>query len=235
MKQLWKQFKDLTSKCYLSMVRPDIEMGVWDEAFQVLVKIVKTGRERDDHFAPELYYLDDITDYQCAVGDWLEDYLREVDMREQYERLQAVCEQLLNLFEWKEESSVDLKFRMAAALGAQGKNDEAVAFCEAWYEEDLNSMLSATALIYAKLGAQDLEGAGEIVANYIAEDTVCTEENYIMCSAAMLLYQVNGNEQAAKRMSETIQAYEKEVEAEFEGMDEENFDMNMFLDEVPYQ
>lgn len=235
MNKSWKKFKDLTSKCYLSMIRPDIDMTVWDEAFQVLIEIVKTGREKDSRFAPEMYYLDEITDYQCAVEDWVEDYLREVDMREQYERLQQICEKLLELFEWKEESAVDLKFRIAAAMGAQGRHEEAVAFCEAWYEEDLNSILSATALIYARLGAADVKGAGAIVEKHLSEDAVCTEENDILCSAALLFYQVSGNSAREEKLRQEMQRYEKEVEESLEGMEEESFDVNMFADEVPYQ
>lgn len=214
MKNLWEKFKNLISKCYLSMIQPDIDMGVWDEAFQVLTDIVKAGREKDANYAPELYYLDEVTDYQCNVENWLEDYLREVDMREQYEKLQKICEKLLALFVWKEESPVDLKFRMAASLGAQGKNQEAVAFCEEWYQEDMNSILSATALIYAKLGATDLEGAGKLVEKHLPEDAECTVENDILCSAAMLFYQVSGNQQAEDKIRRAIEKYEKEMEGE---------------------
>lgn len=235
MNKLWRDFKELTSKCYLSMIQPDIAMNVWDEAFQVLEEIVTSGREENRDFAPELYCLDEVTDFQYQVEDWVDDYLTETDMREQYEKLQQICEKLMKLFRWEEVSPADLNFRIAAALGAQGKNEEAVSFCEAWYEQDRNSILSATALIYAKLGAQDVEGAGAVIGKYITEDTQCTLENDILCNAALLFYQVSGDEKAAERMSLSIQAYEKEVEESLAGMEGETFDFNTFLDEVPFQ
>lgn len=36
----------------------------WDEAYAVLVEIVRDGRSRDNNYAAELYQLDEQTDYR---------------------------------------------------------------------------------------------------------------------------------------------------------------------------
>lgn len=224
MNKLWNKFKNLTSKCYLSMIQPDIEMSVWDDAFAALVEIVKAGREKDSNYAPELYYLDDLTDYEFQIEEWLEDYLRETDMREQYDKLEGICKTLLDLFQWKEENPVNLNFRIAAALGAQGKNGEAVSFCQKWYEEDESNILSATALIYAKLGAQDVEGAGKIVEKHLPEDMVCTDENDILFAASSLFYKVSKNEAKEQQINESMEKYQKELEEYYAEHGEEELD-----------
>lgn len=236
MNQQWKKFKDLTSKCYLSMIKPDIDMSVWDDTFAMLVEIVKAGREKNSNYALELYYLDDLTDYEFQIEEWLEDYLRETDMREQYDKLEKICRTLLDLFQWKEENPVNLNFRIAAALGAQGKNEEAVSFCQEWYEQDENNILPATALIYAKLGAQDVDGAGKIVEKHLPEDMVCTEENDILFAAAALFYKVSQNEEAENRINEVIAKYQKEMEEYYAEQGEEDLDFaDMFGEEFPIQ
>lgn len=251
MKNLWKKFKDLSEKGYLGMIRPDIDMKVWDEAFDVLMEIVKTGREKNSGYGEKLYYLDEMTDYEFKISVWLEDYLNEADMREQYDKVEKICKLLLETFVWDETESesgdvlseanpVYFKFRLAAALGAQGKNQEAVDFCQKWYSQQKtdaagdrektqkkednkwNEIWAATALIYAKLGAQDVEGAGEIVNAHVSEDTVCGSENEILCTAALLYYQVSGKKEAERRMKEQIEQFQKENEDFFDMP--ENFD-----------
>ena len=74
--------------------------------------------------------MDDATDFAYGVADWIEDYLDELDAREEHEKLMERCEELLNLFQWQEVYPGDLKFRIASALAAEDKKEEALKFCE---------------------------------------------------------------------------------------------------------
>ena len=51
----------------------------------------------------------------------MEDCLDEIDMREEYETLLTMCNDLLELFGWPEYSDSDIKFRKATVLRELGK------------------------------------------------------------------------------------------------------------------
>lgn len=227
MKGLWKKFDRLTSKCYDYLVGADTNADVWDKAYEVLDEIIREGRSQNSSYVPELYLLDEETDYEYDVCGWLEDYLDYLDAGKQYEKLRKICTKLIGLFRWEEESSSDLRFYIASSLGAEGKKEEALEFCEEWYKKESDNMLGATALIYARTAAGDFEGASQIVEQYISEDSTCTDENDIVYNAAKVLYKVSGNKKAEKRVSQAIKKYEEEMEAYFSDVDENSLDFSL--------
>lgn len=231
MNKLWKKFKSLTSQCYTNMVRSETDMSVWDETFSVLAEIVNEDRKTNSDFGKELYQLDEITDYQFDVSGWLDDYLDELDMYERYARLQTVCEQLIQMFRWEEESPSDLRFHIASAMSAQGRKEESLHYCESWRQEEPDNTVAAVSLIYAKIAVKDLKGAEDVVNEYISEDTSCTEENDIVFTAAECLYKANGNKKALKRISQAMKKYEKELEEYFQGWEDDEFGME---EELPF-
>lgn len=235
MKKLWKKFDDLSGKCYSNMVGAYNDFQVWNEAFDVLLDIISDGRETNPEYAKELIDLDDSTDFKHDVCGWLEDYLDELDMKEEYDRLLKVCEKLLSLFRWEEDSPSDLHFRISSALANQGKFEEALDFCEGWYKKEEDNLCAATALIYARMGMKELDGAEELVNKYISDSTECTEENDIIFIAASALYKVKGNKKAEKRINQAIQKYEKELEEFYCGMDgEDEFGFDMMDEDLPF-
>ena len=124
MKQLWKKFDKLTEICYMSELEDNCPQ--WDEAYEVFKQLVAQGREKDPQYAAEILKMDDATDFAYGVADWIEDYLDELDAREEHEKLMERCEELLNLFQWQEVYPGDLKFRIASALAAEDKKEEAL-------------------------------------------------------------------------------------------------------------
>lgn len=221
MKKLWKKFDSLTAECYMTMVQPVAGMEVWDKSYDLLLTIISQGREADAAFAPELYCLDADTDYGFDVEGWLEDYLDELDMAGRYADLESVCRRLLSLFDWKEENPSDLYFRISASLREQGKKEESLEYCEDWYKKDRDNAAAATALIYARTDVKDWAGAEEIVKKYITDDTVCTDENDIIFTAASALYKACKKKEAGKRIDKALDMYDKEIEKYLMGMDGE--------------
>lgn len=229
--QLWKKFQELSSGCYTNMIQPDADMSLWNDTFLVLMEMIHDGRSQNPNFAQELYQLDEITDFELDISGWLEDYLDTLDMRGHHDKLRLVCEKLIGLFQWEEESPSDFRFCIASALGAQGKDAQALAFCEDWYQKEPDNMLAATALIYARCKQKDLAGAEEIVDRYIYEDTVCTDENDVLFMAAADLYQVSGNKKAQKRVKQALKTYEEELNRY---LTEEDIDFDSFDDVLPF-
>ena len=158
MKQLWKKFDKLTEICYMSELEDNCPQ--WDEAYEVFKQLVAQGREKDPQYAAEILKMDDATDFAYGVADWIEDYLDELDAREEHEKLMERCEELLNLFQWQEVYPGDLKFRIASALAAEDKKEEALKFCEKWYAEDQEKERMAVTEALQKY-EQELEGYSE--------------------------------------------------------------------------
>ena len=234
MNRQWKKYDQLMEKCYLGMAGRGTDINGWNDCFDVLIQIIENERESNPDFGRELDLLDDETDYRHDVQGWLEDYLDELDMREMYSRLETVCRKLLKIFEWKEEYPSDIRFMLASALGNQGRVEEARKYCEDWETQEKDNPLAAAALIYSLLRMKDYEGAEEIVRQHIEEDTICSEENDVIFTAALQLYKANGNKKMEKKMDDALEEYDKALERYFMGLDGEGLEfgyMNWEMDE----
>ena len=85
----WKQFEKLTDQCYMDMIGSDKDGICWEKAFELLMEIVREERQKEPNCFQEVYMLDEATDYQYDISEWIEDCLDEIDMREQYDVLLA--------------------------------------------------------------------------------------------------------------------------------------------------
>ena len=224
-KGLWKTFRKLTGKCYENMagmagaaVSPDC----WDKAFEVLQDIVAEGRNERADYASELYQLDEMTDYEYDVQGWMEDYLDELDMREEKGKILKVCDTLLGMFRWKEDTPSEIKLKKAMALYGLGENAAAVDFCRHWLEKEPDNIVTVTASVYAYTANGDMKEAEELIQGHIKEDTQCTEENDILFTAAAAYYKVSGNKKAYKRIDDALEAYDKYLEEFFLGDGEDD-------------
>ena len=151
--------------------------------------------------------------------------------------LEAVCRKLLKMFAWEEEYPTDIRFQMASALESQGKTEEALDLCIEWTSKEPDNPYAAAALIYAKMNADDLEGAEKIVKQHISDDTACDEENYVIFAAAERLYQKTGNNVMEKKMDRAREEYDKKMEAYLMGQDNEygfGDDEEFMDDELPF-
>ena len=237
MNKQWKVFDELTERCYTDMIRNTVNMVNWNSSFKLLTEIISDGRAGNPDFAKELYLLDDETDYEHDLQGWMEDYLGELEIREMYAELESVCRKLLGMFAWEEESPSDIRFLLASALEGQGKTQESLNLCREWTAKEPDNPYAVAALVYAKMNANDLEGAEEIVKQHISDSAVCDEDNDVIFAAAVRLYQKNGNKEMEKKMDNAREEYDKKLGAylmglgdEFEFGDEEEF----VDDELPF-
>lgn len=232
MKKLWKRFEQLTDRCYTDLAEGGQEMSHWDDGYAALCAVIEEGRSRDKDFARELYLLDDGTDYQYDVQGWLEDYLEELDLHERYADLEAVCRQLLGMFQWEEDSPCAIRSILADSLRSQGRLEDALDYCSQWHAEDPDDTVAAAALIYSQTAVKDWEGAEKIVKKYISEGDPCTEETEFIFDAASVLYKVSGNKKAGARIDRAIKKYEEEVEEALLKLDdEEELDFGVYSDD----
>lgn len=230
----WKKFEQLTEKCYLVMAGAEIGHECWNQAFDLLRELVEDMKHERPQGKIELYQVDEITDFEYDVESWLEDYLDELDMHKEYERLLEVCDAVLELFSWEEDAPSDFRFRKVTVLGALRRNDEAAAFCRNWLEEEPDNISAVTASVYASLALHDMETGEKLIRQHIGADTECTEENDILFVAASTYYQAAGKKKEKKRIDQAIEAYEKYLEAFWLGDEEDEFGWEDDDDELPF-
>lgn len=219
MNKLWKKYDKLTGECYTQFITGKQLFDCWNQTFDTLVQAIETERENNGKFAEYYYEIGEELDYEVDVDGWLEDYLDDLEVRGQQERVIEVCNKIISLFRWETGEQTDFRFRISTALSALNRKEEALQLCEDWYRDEKENIYAAVALTYAKIGMKDFEGAEKIITKYITEDTRCDEENETMFVAAETLYKLNKNKKAAKRIEEELERYENEVEEFLMGID----------------
>lgn len=167
-------------------------------------------------------------DYAYDISGWLDDCLDEMDMREEYENLLKMCEDLLNLFGWPEYTGSDLKLRKIFALLHLGRKEEAGYFFEKWIKKEPQNILAASAGIYVYIDTKEYEKAQKLIDTYILDPNECGVENDIIFTAASKFYEKTGNKKAKKQIDKALDEYEKYLERYFAGIENDEFD---FADE----
>ena len=112
--------------------------------------------------------------------------------------------------------------------------EEVRKYCEDWEAQEKDNPLAAAALIYSLIRMNDYKNAEETVRQYIAENTVCSEENDVIFTAALQLYKANGNKKMEKKMDNALKEYDKALEKYLMGLDGEELefgDMDWEMDE----
>lgn len=220
----WKQFYKLTEKCYLNMIGAEKDGSCWLQAFELMKEIVLEERKMNPGFVPELEMIDDATDYAFDIQGWLEDCLDELDMREEYETLLKMCDDLLKLFSWHEYTGSDIKFRKSSVLCVLGRVKESVDFCQKWMHKEPENIVAATAGVYAFIDMKDYDEAEKLVDKFIINKSECVEENDIMFTAASKLYEAMGKKKEKREIDKAIKKYDEYLEEYFLNSDYEEDD-----------
>ncbi len=219
MDKQWKKFAKLSEICYTEMEKGKIDLSVWDQSYEELKKVICSMRKENPNSARELYEIDDNSDFKYEIEGWLEDYRDTLDMMREHAKLQKVCEELIAMFCWKEDSPTDLKFHIVLALQGQEKYKEACEFSEHWYQEEDDNPYAAAALVYAKMGVKDYENARQLVQKLIPEGTSCSDENDVLFGAAEKLFERTGDKQAEEKIRAALDRYDAELEEYFDSLE----------------
>ncbi len=234
LKKMWKNFEKLTEKCYANMVGAEKDWNCWIQAFVLLKEIVIEERKDNPNYAPQLELLDDVTDYKYDIQGWLEDCLDEIDMREEYEVLLKMCNDLLSLFAWPEYTGSDIKLRKSVMLSKLGNSKEAVRFCKDWLKKEPENIVAATANAYAFIDVGEFEEAEKLVDSYIGDKNNCSDETYIMFTAASLLYEVTERGEEKTQIEKALEEYDEYVGKQFFDFDMDDEDIEFWEEELPF-
>lgn len=229
----WKKFDKLTEKCYNNMAGLEQDGSCWQQAFALLKEIVREERQADPSCMSQLEMVDDATDYEHSVQEWVEDCLDTVDMRKDYETLLRMCDDLLELFGWPDYSGSDIKFVKASALASLGRNQKAVEYCRKWIQKEPENIVASAAGVYALIGTKEYAEAEKLVDQFILNPCECTEETDIMFTAASRLYEAMGKKKEKKQIDKAMKEYEKRLEEEIfnSDWDEEEYSFGVEEDD----
>ena len=230
----WNKFNKLTDKCYSNMVGAEKDGSCWQQAFELLMEIVREERAQNPNYAPELELLDDVTDYSYDIQGWLEDCLDEMEMRKNHTLVLNMCNSLLDMFGWSEYTGSDLRFRKASAMAQLGQKKEAADFCKKWIQKEPENIVAACAGVYAFIEVKAFEEADKLVEQFIPDKSQCSEENDMMFVAASTLYQVTGRKKEKKAVDKAMKEYEKYLKEYFESPEFDDEDEEFFDGELPF-
>lgn len=230
----WNKFNKLTDKCYSNMIGAEKDGSCWEQAFELLMEIVREEREQSPNYAPELEVLDDVTDYEYDIQGWLEDCLDEMEMRENYKLVLNMCNSLLDMFGWPEYTGSDLRFRKAFAMTQLGQKKENADFCRKWIQKEPENIIAACAGVYAFIEVRAFGEAEKLVEEFIPDKSQCSEENDMMFVAASNLYQVTGRKKEKKIIDKAMKEYEEYRKEYFEALEFDDKDEEFFDEELPF-
>ena len=157
----------------------------------------------------ELEMIDDATDYAFDIQGWLEDCLDEIDMREEYETLLKMCNDLLELFGWPEYTGSDIRFRKTTVLRELGRTKESVEFCKKWMQKEPGNVVAATSGVYAFISTKEYDAAETLVDRFIINKSECLDENDMMFIAASKLYKAMGKKKEKREIDKAIKKYDE--------------------------
>lgn len=232
----WKSFGKLVEKCYSNMIGVEKDGSCWKNSFDLFKEILLEDREKNPGFAPRLEMVDEETEFKYDVLGWIEDCLDEMDMKQEYQYLLKMYDDLLTMFSWSEGSVVRSEFMVgkAAALGSLGKSREAVTFCREWIWKEPENIMAAMAGGYVFIGIKAYDEAEKLLDSHIFERTNCTDENDVMFTAASTLYQLTGKKKGKKRGDAALKEYEEKLLRELESFDFEDEDFDFLDEELPF-
>ena len=148
----WHTFEDLTAKCYKTPDNnSDVVSECWYSAFDTLLEIIEEEREKYSGCYEELAEIDQNTENKYNVQGWVDDYFRKLSAHKDYDRVYRDGLRLLDAFQWRKQSTGQIRMRVVNAMERLGMHEAANRYSEEWVvqePDDMNALFAA--LIFGK-------------------------------------------------------------------------------------
>lgn len=214
--QQWNTFDTLSRQCYVNRTRLDSglirmeltdELCSWDMAYSALMEAVRAERTHNSGFGREFYHLDEETGNLYDIDGWLINYFRILKDFECNEKIIAVCEQIIRMFEWEEYQPNVFCHCLVGVLQDEERFDECVDFCEKWHRRYPDNLCAVGNLVYAYVGTGNLEDALSLVEIYFDKEMEMDVESNTLFFAAELVYILTGQGEKANEVHDIVQNY----------------------------
>lgn len=153
----WYLFEDMTAKCYKALDNGNIIKENWYSAFDTLLEII--GEEQSVHPGSfgELLDIDRATEFKYNVQGWVDDYFRELQTFQDFDRIYRDGMRLMDTFRWQEQSPAQIRLRVVNAMERLGMHDAAMRYSEEWNGSDPDDMNAILAAMIAGKRVEDLK------------------------------------------------------------------------------
>ena len=158
----WHVFEDLTAKCYKTLDNGNSMNECWYKAFDTLLEIMEEEREKHPDCFGELADIDQNTENKYNVQGWVDDYFKKLNSHGAYDRIYRDGLRLIDAFQWRKQSPVQIKMRVVNAMERLGMHEAADKYSEEWVGQepgDMNALFAA--LIFGKKGTDTVKTTGE--------------------------------------------------------------------------
>lgn len=202
-------------------------ISVWMQAWELLKEKVLESKEKNQGLVPEIYEIDEATDYEYDIEGWLDDLTDELLYSGKYEERIAFSKEVIELFPWESASPVSFKQAIGEAMSASGKVQESDEWFEDWLVEEPENMLAVTSYLLCLEEREDYESSERLLAKYLNKNTVCNEENEMLFFHAGKIYERLGEYEKAERYLEKLRSHIEEVNEMMESVDWDEDDFFM--------
>ena len=184
----------------------------WEKAWEIVKEKVKNA-----DMAMEIFEVDEATDYEYDLAEWIESMMFSYQRMEAYEKCICFCKEVLETFAWKNSSPAMFKRCIGECLFTLGKTDESDQWHEEWLESEWEPAAAIAAAFYW-MERKNYGKAEQILDRILKECEGTTEYDGFYRSAAAF-YRLMGEEKKAKEFDRIEEEYAerlKEMEDDFE-------------------
>lgn len=147
----WHIFEDLTAKCYKTSENDSILNECWYGAFDTLLEIIEEERQKSPDSFEELADIDQKTENKYNVQGWVDDYFKKMSALKDYDRIYKDGLRLIEAFQWRKQSPVQIRMRVVNAMERLGMHEAANRYSEEWVGQEPNGINALFAsLIFGK-------------------------------------------------------------------------------------
>ncbi len=212
----WKKFDQGADECYTGMITGKPGISTWVKTFHILRSILEELKQAETEFPRTLEALEDATEWKHDFSGWLDDFLSELDMHEQYRQLLDAAEYLLKIFDWSEGDELDLRFHKAQCLWELGKAEKAYEFCKRWINSEPENEQAKAAYVYACIHMGNYQEAWDFVDDVMPKWDICDEDAFVFYMAVDRLCDATGDGEKKEKIQKLIEECDEQFDAEFE-------------------
>lgn len=156
----WDAWDDLVQKGHESFEEKKATEGLrlWREAWDIFESAMKQASETET-----LYGLMESLNYVYPIDGWLQDYEMELGNAGKYEERIALCQKILEMFDWRDEDDSCFRCGIGESLFREGKIEDSYEYYENWLANNPKNVDGINSFSWILLENGDDEKAYEII------------------------------------------------------------------------
>lgn len=176
----------------------------WLSAWEKVKEIVKNAYKK-----PSLVEVDEATDFAYELHNWLQDMEMELGNAKENEKRITFCREVLDLFDWEEDSPDNYMAAIGEALQDLGRVKESNEWFEDWLKKEPGNPSCINAYFWCLIERNEIDRAKGLLEETITPDTECSMDNEILFYRAADLYQVTGDKEKAELYKKKAEDFRK--------------------------